>query len=926
MAVSWGDPLPRSLGVVCALDALSLPSLPGGPMTRESLLDRLRGQGIEDAALLEAAASLPLEWFLLGRGDDDPDDADLDAAADAARMTALLSLRPTDRVLEVGTGSGYHAALLSRLAAEVCTVELDEELDALAQRLLTRVGADRVRHLCADGADGWEERGPFDAVVVTASVPEVPASLLRQLAPGGRLVAAVEATVPPTLTRWVRSRAGLDRSEHGPVDLEPLQGRVRWPSADAALEDLPLAWIWALAFVTTTHDGVTVSDLDELTARQPLAELSGLRASAGLLELGWLRSDGDHLALGERSRVAADVLEIYERRRPEAWELLVNLLAEGLSLDESIPAALRSLDRRRFVAEEHALLADLDMPLPVSEETTTSAVHAIAMILDAARPRSGNRVLLCGVKGGVTAALAAHLVGAEGRVVCLEWDADLARRVRRALGALEHVRRRVKVLHQADVTIGLPVEAPYNVIIVNGSVPKIPRALLHQLEDDGALLFFMQWPMEEAQSCYVVRKNADIVKHDALSAFQFTPIYGEHGWDRMESLQAEYDRSKLDRESSRALDRIVEQEVTYPLAQAYIRARDALEAAERHVRALRAWEALYKYLAFPCINEVDRAGKGDSDFVERMLKIGRDPSVGTWEQMAERACRLVPESSIGAAVREDMDRRFQQEPVLQLLTMLDGDRSASRDEVGASELFQRVVRYRNQSGEAHGALGSTETLHRNARVLLDALAVVLTQSTVCRKLELVRIERVDVEATDETGQKEQRVYRAHVFRGAHYRMHKMVLEPTGLAKGYTYLVDPASRKRVATMSPWVYFGEGERGIDLFLYNGRDEKRQAVFITHHSTNRWPPVNETNRIDDVMRNYQTRTRVDLPAEQAWALLDRLITTFVSDDVVEASEMRSLVEMAASFGIEQDPAAAAALLRDRVLARYPSARVAG
>jgi protein-L-isoaspartate(D-aspartate) O-methyltransferase len=105
-----------------------------------------------------------------------------------ALMTETLRLKGTERVLEVGTGSGYQAAVLSLLAKEVCTVEIRPGLQERAARLLASVGYRNVSSRQADGYDGWEEKEPFDCIMITAAVNHVPPPLLRQLKDGGRMV------------------------------------------------------------------------------------------------------------------------------------------------------------------------------------------------------------------------------------------------------------------------------------------------------------------------------------------------------------------------------------------------------------------------------------------------------------------------------------------------------------------------------------------------------------------------------------------------------------------------------------------------------------------------------------------------------------------------------------------------------------------
>jgi protein-L-isoaspartate(D-aspartate) O-methyltransferase len=132
-----------------------------------------------------------------------------------ARVLQELNVRKTDRVLEVGTGSGYFSALLAHRAAHVCSVELNPELAAFGRRNLERHGVGNVSLEIGDAARGWPGHAPYDVIVLTGSTPALPASLLAQLAPDGRLFAVVG--LAPAMSARLVTAAGA--AGHRSVDL-----------------------------------------------------------------------------------------------------------------------------------------------------------------------------------------------------------------------------------------------------------------------------------------------------------------------------------------------------------------------------------------------------------------------------------------------------------------------------------------------------------------------------------------------------------------------------------------------------------------------------------------------------------------------------------------------------------------------------------
>ena len=205
-----------------------------GPLVR-----RLIEQGIRDPRVLAAFARVPRRLFVpeelgsLSEGDHPLDigyGQTISQPFIVAAMTEALRLQGRERVLEVGTGSGYQTAILCELlplSSKVRTVEIVPALSWRAQRTLHELGYDNVEFRIGDGAQGWPEAAPYDAILVAAAPPLVPPALLEQLAPGGRLVIPVgSSSENQELQLWTKSPStgALTRSVLMHVRFVPLTG------------------------------------------------------------------------------------------------------------------------------------------------------------------------------------------------------------------------------------------------------------------------------------------------------------------------------------------------------------------------------------------------------------------------------------------------------------------------------------------------------------------------------------------------------------------------------------------------------------------------------------------------------------------------------------------------------------------------------
>ena len=199
---------------------------------RRRLVEHLRASGIKSPEVLNAMSEVPRHRFVpaaqtefayenrplpIGHGQT------ISQPYIVAYMTEAAEVAPGERVLEIGTGSGYQAAVLSRLAGEVYSVEIIPELASAASALLSELGYRNVRVRAGNGYEGWAEHAPFDAIVVTAAPEEVPRALVEQLAVGGKMVVPVGSDEQEMVV-ITKTAAGVVERRTIPVRFVPMTG------------------------------------------------------------------------------------------------------------------------------------------------------------------------------------------------------------------------------------------------------------------------------------------------------------------------------------------------------------------------------------------------------------------------------------------------------------------------------------------------------------------------------------------------------------------------------------------------------------------------------------------------------------------------------------------------------------------------------
>ena len=240
----WGDrsPLLRTLRTAAVVVAMALapaasPAHAGDPFARlrqAMIEEQVRARGVTDAAVLRAMGQVPRHLFIpsvnIAKAYADealplPSGGTVHQPYVVALMTSLLDLDADDRVLEIGTGSGYHAAVLSRIARQVYSVEIEPQAAETAKQRLTDLGYRNIEIRVGDGFQGWAEKGPFDAILLSAAPRRVPQPLLDQLRVGGTMVVPLGGSFQDLLV-ITKTAHGVEKRTTIPVRLPPMKGQV----------------------------------------------------------------------------------------------------------------------------------------------------------------------------------------------------------------------------------------------------------------------------------------------------------------------------------------------------------------------------------------------------------------------------------------------------------------------------------------------------------------------------------------------------------------------------------------------------------------------------------------------------------------------------------------------------------------------------
>jgi hypothetical protein len=347
------------------------------------------------------------------------------------------------------------------------------------------------------------------------------------------------------------------------------------------------------------------------------------------------------------------------------------------------------------------------------------------------------------------------------------------------------------------------------------------------------------------------------------------------------------------------------------------------ETQESHTRVLKAIEATVRVLAMPGLACLDRHSGESGRAGEALSRLLDRPSFGHWlAALREVSASLAATPDAHAWIRllrDDLTRPWREAEVVRAANAMRAactDQRSDRQSFTLLEFLEHAVAYRNRSPEGHGPSASRRDLEERVPLLRDALGSILLKARCLQGLELVYIQEV---SATRAGQQ----ISALRLVGNSPRLITDWKLPAPLLGGETLVRDtvllvPAATSAPIDLYPWIVYGEGSRGLDLFLYDSHHGDGPG-YVTGHDGNRYPPSTRED-FERLRARHEPRRDSLTPA------LSELLDVLIADGVIDEAEMERLVRIVRKEGLRSDDAAARALIADEARRRQPGVMLPG
>lgn len=703
---------------------------------------------------------------------------------------------------------------------------------------------------------------------------------------------------------------------------------------------LPMAQLWILQLFCY-EESLEFHELDRYYKRMP--EVSREEISINSIiehatQLNWIikkEGDGDfsYKVSEEFSTVRQSIIDACSLKR-EAWRsLLIEHVCNYVEvpIDHPLRSTLNKIDRKYFMPETKEYLADYDIPVSIKTGMTESAIHAVLMSIMPIDPKPGDHIMVCGAKGGLLGCLISELVGSKGRVMLLDWDSDIIQHVTHSLSNVTKLSKKPELILKEDVTDGYTSGAPWNAIILNGTVPKIPYDLIHQLDDENGRIIFFLADKGGSSQCLLVNKNRSIIKEEKLSRFRYTNIPGKYGFDELAHLQKQYQISR-DNITNELVNKI-QHLVHYPVSRSFMSAFNARDPHERHMRILKVGECLVKYLSIIALSEIHLKGQvqssdsGTSRFSEMIHKLAGRPANGNWLSSLRDSLGLGKTLTLCQMIAGDWEKPWKNADIVAAQEMLIRETTRENNsglrQVRLRDLLSKLIEYRNKNGEGHGNVISSSQAETNAGILIRAFGQLLPDLQVFKKTELICVHN-----TERKG--DQDYVLVSQLSGSHFINHRFSIEEEKVndwykLSGHVILTDRFHQDLLSDIHPWTIWTDkgSNKENELYLFNSF-QSGNYDYITYHNPSVYPDPNLKNAFSKVLSKYPEPSTAESnqSTEVFQGIIRGLLGVFLTDMRIQSYEMQALVRETIKHGIAETTEDAEKWIRNLIDRDFPGA----
>lgn len=637
----------------------------------------------------------------------------------------------------------------------------------------------------------------------------------------------------------------------------------------------------------------------------------------------WCIEENEEVVLRDEFSSETESLHAIILEDREKWRLkMIHDVCNYVGIDENDPVVngLIKIDRAHFLREDMIPFADIDCPLPLYNEMTESALHAVLMTIKPLAPKKGNKILVCGAKGGYLTALLSYIVGSKGKVVGLDWDQKIIEHCTNAISKITELSLPVQYTYKKDVTTGLIADNNWDIIIVNGAIPKIPYDLIYQLNDEnGRILFFMS-RFDGSSQCYLIKKNQSVIQEEKLSRFRYTSIPGKYGYDMIETLQKQYDEAKNKRTGIDV--EYIKNNVPYPISKSFMTAFNSRDSHEKHSKSIKIAEALLKYMAFIAVSVESRNDNQELGLI--LKKITSAASNGSWYgAVRDLLKKSDPNDEILTALKMEWNKALKNQKIIHCYQLLLNKlKVENKKQFDLKEFLIKVIEYRNGSGDGHGYVDSEAQSKEIGQAIVEAFSVILSEFNFFKHYDLMVV--MGPKSMDYSSKQIRLNF--VLLNGLNHEIKPMEINEKDASiwlKPSVALLRKSDKTPCVILKPWIIWTDkgSSNDYECYMFNtGKDNEYK--YITYHNKAEYPDL----RVKEAFEDLLTRFPVQEKSENNPAIkgLKKLLNIFLKDKVLQNDEMEELKQYCIEEKIANSIDAAEVWIRNLIQEEYPGTHI--